>query len=79
VVEVVGILVAAGDGEHAGAQNIGDAMCHQQRIAPVGDQRRKFGGDPHRRFDGSKQHHATIGRDAATIECGSDFLALHRW
>lgn len=38
MVEVVGILVAASDGEDAGAQDVGDAVRDQQRIALVLDQ-----------------------------------------
>ena len=38
MIEVVGILIAAGDGEHAGAQDIGDTVGHKQRVARVGDQ-----------------------------------------
>lgn len=38
VVEVVGILVAASDGEHAGSQDVGDAVRHEQRIARIGNQ-----------------------------------------
>jgi len=37
MIEVVGILIAAGNGKHAGAQNVGHAVGHQQRIARVGD------------------------------------------
>ena len=38
MIEIVGVLIAAGDREHAGAQNVGDAVRHQQRIARIGDQ-----------------------------------------
>src|ERR1700751_4307784 len=30
-------------------------------------------------LDAEGLHHPTIGSDAAAIECGSDFLGLHRW
>ena len=48
MIEVVAIFIAAGDGKHARAQDVGDAVPHQQRIARVAHQRRKFGGDPDR-------------------------------
>jgi hypothetical protein len=47
MIEVVGILIAAGDGEHARTQNVGYAVGHQQRIARVGDQSGKGARNPH--------------------------------
>ena len=79
MIEVVGILVAAGDGEHARAQDVGDAVRHECRVARVGDQRSQPGGDPEAGLDGGEQHDAAIGRHTSTIERGGDFLALHRW
>ena len=77
VVEVVGILVAAGDGEHARPQDVGDAVGDERRVARVGDQRRQLGGDAEGGLDGGEQHHAAIGGHAPTVERGGDFLALH--
>ena len=79
MVEVVGILVAAGDGEHAGAQDVGDAVRDQQRIALVGDQRGQPVGDAQPPLGSRQQHHAAIGSDASAIERGSDFLASDGW
>ena len=45
MIEVVGVLIAAGDGEHAGAQDICDAVRHEQRVSWIGDQRRQTVGD----------------------------------
>jgi hypothetical protein len=45
MIEVVGVFVAAGNGEHARAQNVGHRMGHQERIARVGDQPRQPFGD----------------------------------
>ena len=39
MVEVVGILIAASDRQHARTQDIGHAVRHQQRIARIGDER----------------------------------------
>jgi hypothetical protein len=39
MIEMVGVLIAAANGEHAGAQNVGEAVRHQRRIARIGDQR----------------------------------------
>ncbi len=45
MIEVVAILVAAGDGEHARPQDVGDAVRHERRVARVGDQRGQPCGD----------------------------------
>jgi hypothetical protein len=79
MIEVVTILVAAGDGEHARAQNVGDAVRHERRVSRVGDQRSQPVGDAERGLDGGEQHDAAIGGHASAIERGGDFLALHRW
>ena len=79
MIEVVGILVAAGDGEHAGAQDVGDAVRHQQRIARIGDHRRQPVGDPETPLGRGQQHHAAVGGDAPAIEGGGDFLAVDGW
>ena len=48
---------------------------HQQRIAWIGDQRRKPVGDAELLFHRREQHHAAIGGDASTVECRGVFLA----
>jgi len=77
--EVVAILVAIGDDEHARLQDVGDAVRHERRVASVGDQRGQSGGDAAAGLDGGKQHDAAIGGHASAIDCGGDFLALDRW
>ena len=68
MIEIVGVLIAAGDGEHAGAQDVDDTVRHQQRIARIGNQTRQALGDPDAPLGSSQQHHAAIGGEAATIE-----------
>ena len=79
MVEVVGILVAAGDGEDAGAQDVGKRMHDTCRVARIGD----LGGEFLRHTDPPlgqpQQHQAAVGTDAATVEGGGEFLTLHRW
>jgi hypothetical protein len=79
MIEVIGIFVAAGNREHAGAQDILDAMRHEQRIARVGDHRREARGDPNGPLHSGQQHDAAIGSDAPAVECGDDFLAPDGW
>jgi hypothetical protein len=79
MVEVVSVLIAAGDGQHAGAQNVSDAMCHQPRIAWVGDQRRECLRDPDAALGGGQQHDAAVGGQTPAIECGGQLLAADGW
>ncbi len=79
MVEVVGVLVAAGDGEHAGAQDVGDAVRHEQGIARIGNQACQPIGDPQTALGGGQQHDAGIGGKASAVEVGDDFLAAHCW
>ena len=39
MIEIIAILVAAGDGEHACPQDVGDAVGDERRVARVGDER----------------------------------------
>jgi hypothetical protein len=45
VIEIVAVLIAAGDGEDAGTQNVGEAVPDAGRIARVGDQGGQLVGD----------------------------------
>ena len=60
MIEIIGILIAAGDGEHARAQNIDDTVRHQQRIAPIGDQPCQSMRDPHTSLRCGQKHHTAI-------------------
>ena len=79
MVEVVGVLVTARDGQHARTQDVGDAVRHEQRIARVGDQPGKTIGQADAPLGGGQQHDATIGGDPAAIKGGRDFLAADGW
>ena len=79
MIEVVGVLVSAAEGEHARTQDVSDTVRHQQRIARVIDQRREPVGNADLLLDGTEQHHAAIGGETTAIEGGGDFLAQHRW
>ena len=47
--------------------------------ARIGDQRGHIVGDAETAFGYRQQHHATIRRQAAAIESGSDFLVPNGW
>ena len=79
MIEVGGILIAAGDGKHARPQNVGHAVGHEQRIARVGDQPGKGTCDPHAALGCGQQQHTAVGGDASAIEGGGHFLAPNGW
>jgi hypothetical protein len=78
-VEIVGVLVAAGDGKDAGEQDLGERMSHPRRIAPIGDHGRKLLGDPHPSRRLGEQHHATVRRQPPAVERRGELLAPHGW
>jgi len=79
VIEVVGVLIAAGDCQHTGAQNVGDAVRDEQPIARVGNQRREPLGDPETTLGGREQHHAAVRREASAIKSSNELLASNGW
>ena len=79
MIEIVGVLVTAGNGEHARAQNIDDTVCHQQRIARIGNQTCQAMGNPDTPLGSSQKHHTAIRGETPTIERSSDFLASDGW
>jgi hypothetical protein len=79
VVEVVGVLVAAGDRQDARPQDVGQRMDDPRWVARVGDQRRQPIAEaelPLRR--GQQQHPAVRGQPPA-VEGGGQLLAADRW
>ncbi len=79
MVEVVGVFVAAGDGQDPGAQDVIDAVRHEQRIARIGNQSRQPVRDPQLALHRAEQHDAAIGRDASAVEGGGQLLAADGW
>ncbi len=79
MIEVVGVLVAAGDGEDAGAQDVGDAVRDTLRLARVADQRRQPLDDTQAALGGRQQHDAAIGGQPSAVKGSGDFLASDGW
>jgi hypothetical protein len=78
-VEVVSILIAAGNGEDARAQDVGHEMGDPVLIAPVRDYLGEPLGDAEPTLRLGEQHDAAIRRDPSAIKGGSDLLALNGW
>jgi len=71
--------MAAGDGEHAGAQDVGDAVGHQRRVARISDQPGQSPRHAQATLGGGQKHDAAVRRHAAAIEGGGELLAADGW
>ena len=78
-VAVVGILVPAGDREHAEAQHRRQHMDHPLRVAPLPDATRQRLGQAEPAFGRAQQHQPAVGRDRPALEIGGHLLALNGW
>ena len=79
MIEVVRILVAAGDGENASAKDTAQRMGDQQGIARISDDGGEFVRHSEPPFGLPQQHHARIRRDAPAVESGGNLLAANGW
>ena len=59
-VEIIGVFPAAGDGQDAGAQDVGQRVDHPRRIAGIGDHRRQLVGQAQPPVRLGQQQHPTI-------------------
>ena len=75
IIEVIGICVAAGDGEDA--QDVGKRVNNPRRVAPIGGLRGQACRDPEVPLRQRQQHHPAVRTEPATIEGGGDLLALN--
>ena len=78
-VAVVGILVPAGDREHAEAQHRRERVDHQRRVPPVPDAARQPLGQPEPAFGPAQQDQPAVRRDRPTREIGGHLLAACGW
>ncbi|SDT15091.1 hypothetical protein SAMN04515621_3024 [Erythrobacter sp. HL-111] len=78
-VEIIGILIAAGDREHPRAQDIFKPMNHPSRIARIGNTRRKPLAEPHHALGLSQHQDPAIRGQPAAVKRSCDLLAAHCW
>ncbi len=78
-VEIVGVLVAAADGEEARPDHVGEAVGDAGRISAVRDQAGQPFGDPEAPLRQRQQYDATIRGEATAVERGCDFLPSNGW
>src|SRR6185436_9814122 len=73
------IFIAAGNGEDAGAQNIGQQMGDPVRIAAVRNYPSEPFGDAEPTIGLGQQYDPAVGTDPPTIEGSCDLLAANGW
>ncbi|MGY4447782.1 hypothetical protein ACVWZR_002442 [Bradyrhizobium sp. i1.3.1] len=79
MIEVIGVLVAAADREHPGAEHMDKAVHDPRRIAPIREHPRQIDRQTETPLGHRQKHHAPIRGQAPAIEGCCDFLGLNGW
>jgi hypothetical protein len=79
VVEVVGVLVAAGDRQDARPQDVRQRMDDPRRVAPIGDQRRQPIADAELPLRRGQQHDPAVRGQPSAVEGSGHLLAADCW
>jgi uncharacterized protein (UPF0548 family) len=79
IAKIIRIRVAAGDGEHTWAQNVGHRMGDQRRVAMVGDECRQHADQAKLLVGPGQQQNAAVETDQAAVESGCDLLLVNIW
>src|SRR6516164_8904391 len=79
MIEVVGVLVAAADREHASAEHIDKAVHDPRRVAPIREHPGQIVGQAETPLGHRQKHHAPVRGQATAIEGSCDFLGLNGW
>ena len=77
-IEIVAVLIAAGDGENARADHRGMTVKDACRIAFVMQAGSERTGDIEPLFKRAQQEHAAVTRQRTAIEPGVDIQTIHR-
>jgi len=78
-VEIVGVLIATGDGEHAGFEEFRQFVIDAGLIAAVANGACKPIGDAELPFRLAQQRQAAVGRKVTAIETSCELLAADGW
>jgi len=78
-VEIVGVLVTAGNRQDASAHHVGQRVRDARRIAPIGKATRQSFRDRQPLLGHRKQHHAAIRSQSPAIEGGGHRFAANGW
>ena len=79
MIEIVAVLITAGNSQDTGAQDVGKPMCDAMAIARIGDQSGQLVGNAKAPLGGGEKHHAAVRRQPPTIKRSNDFLASNGW
>ena len=79
MVEVIGILVPAGDGQDACQQDLGQRMQNPARITPVRDHRGELLGDAQPSGSLGEQQDAAVRGQASAVKRSCELLAPDGW
>jgi hypothetical protein len=79
IVQIIAIGVAAGDGEDAGAQNVGHDVGDKGRVAVVRDQRGQRIDQAEVFVGTGQQQDAAVGADLAGIKGRGDLFLAETW
>lgn len=74
LVEIVGVLIATGDGEDPGLEEFRQIMIDARLITPVANGASKTIGDAELPFRLAQQQQATVGRQVTAIETRCELL-----
>jgi hypothetical protein len=78
-VEVVAILVAAGDGEDTRTDHVGKAVHDPARVTPVWEHSGQLLSQTEPTIGERQKHHASVRRQPAAVKRRCDLLAANRW
>jgi hypothetical protein len=78
-IEIVGILVAAGNRQHPSAQDIRLAVDDAALVARIGNAGGEPIGNPHLPLGLTEQQHAAVRRQPAAVKGSRYFLATNGW
>ncbi|MHC2885630.1 hypothetical protein ACVI53_008500 [Bradyrhizobium barranii subsp. barranii] len=79
MIEVVGVLVAAADREHASAEHIDQVVHDPRRIAPIREHPGQIVGQAETPLGHRQKDHAPVRGQATAIEGSCDFLGVNGW
>jgi hypothetical protein len=79
MIEIVGILVAAADREHASAEHIDKAVLHPRRVALIWEHPGPLVGQAETPLGHREKHHASVRGQPPAVEGSCDFLAVNGW
>ena len=76
-IQVVAVLVAAGNGEEPRADHLVIAVTHPRRVAPIGQARGQGSGDRQALLDLAQEQDTAVGGHLPAIETGQQVLAAN--